>query len=200
MMYGTIEFDLDIDIHPSDAAILSYDPDPLSHPRYDLFQSSRMGGLGPLIGVTLPVSTPCVDVLDCYMNAERDCVTLEHMGLPDYGDRQICLRLFRQKDGAHWETSTHSWCSSEPAFEEVTEIIKSSVAAGESPLWNLARGMSLPAEFVDALSMGIGGDLVCPQLIKDDVEKSIWLGFCSTDEYLKTMGCMASPWEQEVQQ
>ena len=81
----------------------------------------------------------------------------------------------------------------------MTEIIKSSVAAGESPLWNLARGMSLPAEFVDALSMGIGGDLVCPQLIKDDVEKSIWLGFCSTDEYLKTMGCMASPWEQEVQ-
>ena len=56
-----------------------------------------MGGLGPLIGVTLPVSTPCVDVLDCYMNAERDCVTLEHMGLPDYGDRQICLRLFRQE-------------------------------------------------------------------------------------------------------
>ena len=81
----------------------------------------------------------------------------------------------------------------------MTEIIKASVAAGESPLWNLARGMSLPAEFIDALSMGIGGDLVCPQLIKGDVEKSIWLGFCSTEEYLKTMGCMASPWEQGYQ-
>ena len=49
-MDGTIEFDLDIEIHPRDAAILSYDPDPLSHPRYDLFQDFRMGGLGPLIG------------------------------------------------------------------------------------------------------------------------------------------------------
>ena len=38
----------------------------------------------------------------------------------------------------------------------MTEIIRASVAAGESPLWNLVRGMSLPAEFVDALSMGIG--------------------------------------------
>ena len=81
MMYGTIEFDLDIDIHPRDAAILSYDPDPLSHPRYDLFQDFRMGGLGPLIGVTLPVRDACVDVLDCYVNNQRDCVTLEHIGL-----------------------------------------------------------------------------------------------------------------------
>ena len=95
MMYGTIEFDLDIEIHPRDAASLSYDPDPLSHPRFDLFQNYRMGGLGPLIGVTLPVSTPFVDVLDCYMNSQRDCVTLEHMGLPDDGDRQISLRLLR---------------------------------------------------------------------------------------------------------
>ena len=52
--------------------------------------------------------------------------------------------------GRYWETGTHSWCSSEPEFEQVTEIIKASVAAGESPLWNLVRGMSLPAEFVDA--------------------------------------------------
>ena len=159
-----------------------------------------MGGLGTLMCVTLPVETPCVDVLDCYVNSQRDCVTLEYMDLLDEGDRQISLRLFRQKDSAHWETGAHSWLSSEPEFERVTEIIRASVAAGESPLWNLARGMSLPAEFVDALSLGVGGDLVCPQLIKDDVEKSIWLGFCSTEEYLKTMGCMASPWEQEVRQ
>jgi len=199
MMYGTIEFDLDIDIHPSDAAILSYDPDPLSHPRYDLFQSSRMGGLGPLIGVTLPVSTPCVDVLDCYVNDHRDCVTLEHMGLPDYGDRQISMRLYKYRENAYWETGNYSWSSSEPAVEEVAGIICASVAAGESPMWNLVRSLSLPADFIDALSLGVGGDLVCPQLIKEDVEKSIWLGFCSTEEYLKTMGCMASPWEQECQ-
>ena len=153
MMYETIDFDLDI--HPRDAATYSYDPDPLSHPRFDLFQSSRMGGLGPLIGVTLPVETPFVDVLDCYVNDHRDCVTLEHMGLPDEGDRQISMRLYKYRDRAYWETGNYSWCSSEPAFEEVTEIIRASVAAGESPLWNLARGMSLPAEFIDALSMGI---------------------------------------------
>ena len=68
-----------------------------------------MGGLGPLIGVTLPVSTPCVDVLDCYTNAERDCVTLEHMGLPDHGDRQISMRLYKYRDRAYWENGTHSW-------------------------------------------------------------------------------------------
>ena len=65
-----------------------------------------MGGLGPLIGVTLPVSTPCVDVLDCYVNDQRDCVTLEHMGLPDYGDRQISMRLYKYRDRAYWETGT----------------------------------------------------------------------------------------------
>ena len=156
MMHGTIELDLDIEIHPRDAATYSYDPDPLSHPRFDLFQSFRMGGLGPLIGVTLPVSTPCVDVLDCYVNDQRDCVTLEHMGLPDDGDRQISMRLYKYRDRAYWETGTHSWCSSEPEFDLVTGIIRASVAAGESPLWNLVRGLSLPAEFIDALSMGIG--------------------------------------------
>ena len=156
MMHGTIELDLDIEIHPRDAASLSYDPDPLSHPRFDLFQDFRMGGLGPLIGVTLPVETPCVDVLDCYVNSQRDCVTLEHIDLLDEGDRQISLRLYKYRDRAYWENGTHSWCSSEPAFEMVTEIIKASVAAGESPLWNLVRGMSLPAEFIDALSLGIG--------------------------------------------
>ena len=156
MMYGAIELDLDIEIHPRDAENLSYDPDPLNHPRYDLFQDFRMGGLGPLIGVTLPVSTPCVDVLDCYTNAERDCVTLEHMGIPDEGDQQISMRLYKYRDRAYWETGTHSWCSSEPAFERVTGIIRASVAAGESPLWNLMRSLSLPGEFVDALSLGIG--------------------------------------------
>ena len=150
------DFDLDSEIHSPDTANYSYDPDPLSHPRFDLFQDFRMGGLGPLIGVTLPVSTPCVDVLDCYTNAERDCVTLEHMGLPEHGDRQISMRLYKYRDRAYWETGTHSWVSSEPEFGLVAGIIKASVAAGESPLWNLARGMSLPAEFIDALSMGTG--------------------------------------------
>jgi hypothetical protein len=103
------------------------------------------------------------------------------------------------RENAYWETGSYSWSSSEPAFEIVTEIIKASVAAGESPLWNLLRSLSLPAEFIDALSLGIGGDPVCPQLIKDDVEKSIWLGFCSTDEYLSAIGCTVSPREQECQ-
>ena len=158
MMYETIEFDLDIEIPPRDAASLSYDPDPLNQPRHDLFQDFRMGGLGPLMGVTLPVSTPCVDVLDCYVNSQRDCVTFEHMGLPDEGDRQISMRLYKCRENAYWETGSYSWSSSEPAFEIVTEIIKASVAAGESPLWNLVRGLSLPAEFIDALSLDIGCD------------------------------------------
>ena len=78
------------------------------------------------------------------------------MGLPDEGDRQISMRLYKYRDRAYWETGTHSWCSSEPEFDVVTEIIRASVAAGESPMWNLVRGLSLPAEFIDALSMGIG--------------------------------------------
>ena len=115
-----------------------------------------MGGLGPLIGVTLPVSTPCVDVLDCYVNDHRDCVTLEHMGLPDYGDRQISMRLYKYRDRAYWETGNYSWCSSESDFDLVAGIIRASVAAGESPMWNLVRSLPLPAKFIDALSMGSG--------------------------------------------
>ena len=156
MMYETIEFDLDIEIPPRDAASLSYDPDPLNQPRHDLFQDFRMGGLGTLMYVNLPVATPFVDVLDCYVNSQRDCVTLEHMGLPEHGDRQISMRLYKYRENAYWEIGTHSWSSRGPAFAEVTEIIRASVAAGESPMWGLLRAMELPAEFIDALSMGTG--------------------------------------------
>ena len=157
MMYETIEFDLDIEIHPRDAANLSYDPDPLSHPRFDLFQRFPHGW---------PRPTDRGD--PARRDTLRRCARLLHRTpnvtaspsstwvFLDDGDRQISLRLYKYRDQAYWETGTHSWCSSEPAFEEVTEIIKASVAAGESPLWNLVRGMSLPAEFIDALSMGIG--------------------------------------------
>ena len=78
------------------------------------------------------------------------------MDLLDGGDRQISMRLYKYRDRAYWENGTHSWCSSEPDFDLVTEIIKASVAAGESPMWNLVRGLPLPAEFIDALSLGIG--------------------------------------------
>lgn len=188
------DFDLDIEINAPYEPGNPRDIDPLCHPRFDLFQDFRMGGLGALMGVTLPVETPCVDMLDCYVNQQRDCVTLDYMGLSESGDRQICLRLFQYRQGAYWETGTYSWLSSEPAFEQVTEIIRKSVAAGEAPMWNLVRAMDLPVQFVDALNLNISGDVACPGLMKPYLEVAILIGFCSVDACLAAMGCAASPW------
>lgn len=188
------DFDLNIEITSPCEPENPCDIDPLCHPRFDLFQDFRMGGLGALMDVTLPVSAHCVDILDCYVNHRSDCVALEHMSLSDDGDRQICMRLFQNRDGSYWETGTCSWCSSEPEFAQVTEIIRASVAAGEAPLWNLLRKMDLPVEFVDALSLGIGGDVACSGLMKSQVEVAILIGYCSVDAYLLAMGCSASAW------
>jgi hypothetical protein len=54
--------------------------------------------------------------------------------------------------------------------------------------------MDLPIEFVEALSLGIGGDVACPGLMKDQLEVAILLGYCSVDAYLSAMGCSASAW------
>ena len=188
------DFDLDIEISAPYEPGNPRDADPLCHPRFDLYQDFRMGGLGALMNITLPVETPYVDILDCYVNQQRDCVTLEHLGLSDAGDRQICMRLYRYRERAYWETGTYSWLSSEPEFAQVTETIRASVAAGEAPMWNLLRTMDLPVEFVDALSLGIGGDVACPGLMKPYLEVAILIGFCSVDACLAAMGCAASPW------
>jgi hypothetical protein len=187
-------FDLEIEISEPFEPGNPCDADPLCHPRFDLFQDFRMGGLGALMDVTLPVSSSCVDVLDCYVNQQRDCVTLEHFGLANSGDRQICMRLFQYREGAYWETGTFSWCSSEPEFAQVTEVIRASVEAGEAPLWNLLRTMDLPIEFVDALSLGIGGDVAIPRLMKDQLEVAILIGYSSVDACLAAMGCSALHW------
>ncbi len=193
-MDETIDFDLDIDINARFDPISPRDSDSLCHPRFDLFQDFRMGGLGALMNITLPVQTPCVDVLDCYVNQQRDCVTLEHLGLSDDRDRQICMRLHRYREKAYWEDATHSWLSSELEFAQVTEIIRKSVSAGEAPMWNLLRAMDLPVEFVDALSLNISGDVACPGLMKPQLEVAIVIGFCSVDACLASMGCAASQW------
>jgi hypothetical protein len=188
------DFDLDIEINAPYEPANPRDADPLCHPRYDLYQDFRMGGLGALMNITLPVSTHCVDMLDCYVNQQRDCVTLDYMGLHEHGDRQICMRLHRYREKAYWEDATHSWLSSEPEFAQVTEIIRKSVAAGEAPLWNLARVIDLPEEVIAALTMGISGDVMCPGLMKPQFEVAILIGFCSVDLCLAAMGCAASQW------
>jgi hypothetical protein len=188
------DFDLNIEITSPCEPENPCDIDPLCHPRFDLFQDFRMTGLGALMDVTLPVSSSCIDVLDYYVNQKRDCVALEHMSLSGDGDRQICMRLFQHRGGSYWETGTCSWCSSESAFEQVTQTIRASVAAGESPVWNLVRTMDLPIEFVDALSLGISGDVACPGLMKSQIEVAILMGFSSVDAYLSAMGCSASAW------
>lgn len=193
-MREIIECDLDIDINTPYEPGNPREADPLSHPRFDLFHDFRMNGLGALMNITLPVQTPCVDVLDCYVNDQRDCVTLDYMGLSDDGDRQICLRLYEYREKAYWEDATYSWLSSEPEFAQVTETIRASVSAGEAPLWNLVRAMDLPVQFVDALSLNISGDVACPGLMKPLLEVAILIGFCSVDACLEAMGCAASLW------
>ena len=118
MMYETIEFDLDIDIHPRDAATYSYDPDPLSHPRFDLFQSLPHGwswhidvreSAGSRRRASM--SSIATSMLNVTASPSSTWVSwTEEIGRSACG----CTSAAKGRTGK----PEHSWSSSEPAFRE----------------------------------------------------------------------------------